>query len=168
MTGTASLKDLVLGDIEHELKSTRKILERVPEEKLTWKPHDKSMTLGGLATHVANLPFWGDGIASQDEIDLATLPPPMQPVKNREELLRLFDERVANMQNALAGLNDETLGHTWTLRRGDYVISQSPKAVALRQWCFSHIVHHRGQLSVYLRLAGTPVPGMYGPSADER
>ena len=164
-----SLKDLSVGDLAHELATTRRVLERLPGEHLTWKPHEKSMSLGALAAHIANLAFWQRGILQSDEFNFADAPPPPQGVpESRDEILRTFDENAAALQSALEETGEEALGRTWTLRRGEQVMMSRPKAAALRNMGISHMIHHRGQLSVYLRLLDVPVPPMYGPTADER
>jgi uncharacterized damage-inducible protein DinB len=166
-TTAPSLKKIALGDLAHELAVTRRFLERVPEAHFAWKPHEKSMSLGGLATHLAQLPFWQLNILKHDEFDLMTAPPPLSAAADREEVLRRFDENSAALQSALNELDEAALGSTWTLRRGEQVIFQMPRVAALRSMGISHMVHHRGQLSVYLRLLEVPVPGAYGPSADD-
>lgn len=163
-----SLKQLGLGDMEQEIATTRRVLERVPEEHLGWKPHERSMALGGLALHVANLLFWQLAILQDDEYDLAAAPPPLAPPASREEILAAFDGHVARVRAALAGVDDATLARPWTLRHGEQVMVRQPKLVAMRTWALSHSAHHRGQLTVYLRLLDVPVPPIYGPTADER
>jgi uncharacterized damage-inducible protein DinB len=162
-----SLKSVALGDLEQELATTRRVLERLPEDKLGWKPHVKSMTLGELARHVATIPYYGVGVCASDEYDIATAPRNSEGVKSRAELLENFDSKSAALQEALVAQNDETLGELWTFRAGEHVIFTAPRAAALRKLVISHIVHHRAQLSVYLRLLDVPVPSIYGPSADE-
>lgn len=164
---TLPIARLALGDLEHELSLTRKVLERVPDEHLDWRPHAKSATLGGLAAHLANLPFYGTAILTTDEFDLKRTPKLDEPA-SREGLVQLFDRRSADLRAAMAATSDDALLRQWTLRMGDHVVMQMPRAAAVRAMGISHLVHHRGQLTVYYRLVGTPVPGLYGPSADER
>lgn len=159
---------LAIGDLEQELSQTRRILERVPEEHLDWRPHEKSWTLGELAQHIVNLPFWQTRIVEADEFDLATSPPPSAGPRSREELLERFDRSATALRDAVARLDEQALGARWTLRQGDRVLIALPRAAVLRGMGISHLIHHRGQLTVYLRLLDTPVPGLYGPSADER
>lgn len=164
----SSLRQTALGDVERELAQTRRILERVPEEHFGWKPHEKSMALGSLASHVASLVHWQSTILASEELDLAAANPrPAEAPSSREELLRVFDAGVAALAGALAAASDEDLAATWTFRNGERVIMSEPRAAVIRTVGLSHIIHHRGQLSVYLRLLDIPVPGLYGPSADE-
>jgi uncharacterized damage-inducible protein DinB len=152
-------------EIEHEGSQTKKILERVPFDKFSWKPHDKSRELGKLAIHIAETPKWISRILTATEFDVVTLKP--TEVNSTEELVKLSEastqKAIADLQNA----SDEEMMNMWTFRRGDHVIFTLPRAAAIRNLGMNHLIHHRGQLSVYLRLLNIPVPGMYGPSADE-
>ena len=148
------------------MTTTRKVLERVPEDKFAWKPHAKSFSLGALAAHVATLPTWGKETLDKSEIDIAGGQPPAAPA-SKAELLTAFDRHVAAARSALAGRSDAELLATWTLKRGGTTIFSMPKTAVLRSFVFSHLIHHRGQLCVYLRLLDVPVPSIYGPSADE-
>lgn len=161
------VKQLIIGDIMHELASTRRILERLPEEHMTWKPHVKSMTLGGLATHLTNLLNWQIEILLYPELDLSTVPLQREPLERREDVLEEFDANVIKIEKLLAECDEKTLGEEWKLRNGDLIILCQPRAIALRNFGLNHMVHHRAQLGVYLRLLDIPVPGLYGPSADE-
>lgn len=165
---TSSLKKAILGDLDQEVANTRRVLERVPDEHFAWKPHEKSMTLGALSAHLENILFWQQRILEHHEFDLAATPPPRTIPETRDELLRAFDERKAALDEAVARADDASLGATWTLRRGDQVIFARPRAAVLRGMGINHMVHHRGQLTVYLRLLDVPVPATYGPSADEQ
>ncbi len=166
--GDISLRQLTLGDLDHELASTRRVLERVPEEHLAWRPHEKSWSLGELAFHLANLAYWQISIVREDEFDLASAPPPaVGGAKSCEELLRTFEASASALQDALSRLDDAALGAPWTLRRGEQVLIRRRRGAVLRGMGISHMIHHRGQLTVYLRLLDVPVPGLYGPSADE-
>ena len=165
---TSALKQAVLGDLDHEIATTRRVLERVPEERYGWRPHDKSWTLGELCAHLQNLVFWHRLILEEDGFDLAASPPPRTVPESNEELLRLFDEQKKALDAAVGRIDENALGQTWTLRRGDQVIFERPRAAVLRGMGISHMVHHRGQLGVYLRLLDVPVPATYGPSADEQ
>jgi uncharacterized damage-inducible protein DinB len=160
------IKDGLLVEFDHEMATTRKLLERVPEEKLGWKPHAKSMSLGGLATHLANLPRWGGTILNQSFFDLADSPPNLQEKTSRAEILAAFDED-AKQARASLDKTDAELMAPWALKRGGHEIFSLPRMAAFRTFVLYHIVHHRGQLSVYLRLNDVPVPAIYGPSADE-
>ena len=157
----------IIAELKMESANTRKILERVPLEKNDWKPHEKSMKLGNLANHVADLPGWVSMTMTTDGLDLATMDyKPVIPTTT-EELTGKLDENVAKATAILENATDADFEQMWTLRRGDHVMFTLPKKVVLRSFALSHQIHHRGQLSVYLRLLGVPVPGMYGPSADE-
>ena len=151
-----------------ESNSTRKILEKVPANKMDWKPHDKSMTLGRVATHIAEIPSWVTLIATTDELDFLKRDYKPYTAKDSNELVSLHTANVEEAMKALENMSDEDLAKSWKMRRGDTVISDMPKAEAIRRMGLNHAVHHRGQLSVFLRLLDVPVPGMYGPSADER
>lgn len=154
-------------DLAHELATTRRVLEKLPDEHWAWRPHEKSFTLGELSTHIVNIPTWMQTVLSQSEFDLATVPMKGEVLPNRDAVLAKFDEGVREVEAALPSLTAENMGETWTLRRGDQVVFQQPRALALRALGTSHLIHHRAQLGVYLRLLDVPVPGMYGPSADE-
>jgi uncharacterized damage-inducible protein DinB len=169
MTDTAAAPSIVriaYPDLEPELATTRRVLERVPEEHLNWKPHDKSFSLGALAAHTANLLSWVHTVLSQDELDLAGSGRQELPT-SRADILKLFDDGAARLREAMAGASDAAYSQTWTLRMGDHVIMQMPRAAVIRSVGINHMIHHRAQLGVYLRLLDVPVPGMYGPSADE-
>jgi uncharacterized damage-inducible protein DinB len=162
---------MLLPEFDNEMKTTRRLLERVPEEKMGWQPHEKSMTLGRLASHIAELTSLGATVLTTEFRDFAPAgaPPPKRlDSRSRQEVLDVFDANVAKSRAAIAEAEDAAFAQTWTLRAGDHVIFSLPRAGALRTMLFSHIVHHRGQLSVYLRLTDTPVPSIYGPSADEQ
>lgn len=153
---------------QQESANTRKMQERVPTEKLSWRPHEKSMTLGRLATHIAELPVWFSRVMEADEFDFASIVFKPYTVESNEALLGLFDKQFAASVAILTAAEDEAMNKIWTLKRGGQVMVQLPRKVVLRTFALNHTYHHRGQLSVYLRLLDIPVPGMYGPSADER
>jgi uncharacterized damage-inducible protein DinB len=164
-----AIKDALLAEFDHEMATTRRLLERVPAPQYAWKPHDKSMSIGQLAGHLANLPSWASRILNTDVFDLADLPPDTrarQPASS-EALLKEFDEKVAATRNLIAGAGDPEMLARWTLKRGGAEVFSMPRIAALRSFVMSHSIHHRGQLSVYLRLQNVPVPAMYGPTADE-
>ena len=162
------IADTLLPEFDREMGVTRKLLERVPDGQFDWKPHAKSMTLGRLAGHLAELPHWVNITITQDSFDMATpRPAGYQPPATREAVLALFDEKAAAARAALAGRGDGELMAPWTLLQGKQTLFTMPRASVLRTFVFNHMVHHRGQLSVYLRMHDVPLPSMYGPSADE-
>ena len=156
-------------ELKHEAANTRKMLERVPYEKATWKPHEKSHSLASLAAHIARLPVWVERIVTKDEFDVAAPNafPKVQTPMTSKEMLEIFDTNIAAATKHLENLTDELYMKPWVFRRGEQVFMNLPKAAAIRNMAFNHVYHHRGQLSVYLRLLNVPIPGMYGPSADE-
>jgi len=165
-----SISASLLPEFDQEMTNTRKALERIPDDKFDWKPHEKSMAMGGLATHLANLPSWTVYTINQDSLDLE---PPggesfrVEPRNSRREVLGAFDENVAAARDAIAGASDEELLKPWTLLKGGVTLMTLPKIAVLRSFVMNHIIHHRGQFTVYLRLNDIPVPSIYGPSADE-
>jgi len=160
-----NLTDLFLGELEREAAATRRTLERVPEGRYDWKPHEKSMTLGRLAELVARLPSWPVFMIKQDELELTTQQ--SQPLRTSRELVQALDEGVAEAREALANTTDEHLMKPWRLLFAGKVVSEEPRHLMLRGGVFNHLAHHRGQLTVYLRLNDAPVPAIYGPSADD-
>jgi uncharacterized damage-inducible protein DinB len=160
-------KSLIIGELKREGASTRKMLERLSEESFSFKPHEKSFSTIALATHIANLPIWISMILDTDGLDLANPLPRQELAKTTEELLGFFDKRIADVTEALDRVDEAELGKMWLLTKGEFTIANAPKKIIIRYFALNHMVHHRGQLSVYLRLLGIPVPGMYGPSADE-
>ncbi|HVB34537.1 MAG TPA: DinB family protein [Patescibacteria group bacterium] len=165
-----SLSQALLAEFDHEMENTRKTLERVPEDKFSWKPHAKSMELGRLSTHVAELPGWIQQALQKDSLDIN---PPggqgYQPpqISSRRQLLELFDKNVSAGRAALAAATDDQFGQPWSLLNAGKPIFTLPRAAVLRAMVMNHIIHHRAQLGVYLRLNDVPVPAIYGPSADE-
>ena len=165
------IRDALLPEFDQEMKNTRRTLERVPEDKLTWKPHPKSGTMGWLAGHVANIPGWCKETINQDSLDLAPpgKPPMQQPApKSRQELLELFDKNAKAGRAALSGAEDAHLMKPWSLLKGGTTLMTMPRVAVLRGFVMNHLIHHRAQLGVYLRLNDVPVPAVYGPSADEQ
>jgi len=159
----------LLKEIDLEMASTRKTLERIPEDKLGWKPHEKSMVLGRLAGHLAELPGFGLRMLQLDVFDLASRPQGQKPVvaESQKHVLEIFDRNVAQLREAIAKASDADLQKNWTLAMGEKKFYDGPRIGALRRMMMNHMIHHRAQLGVYLRLNGVPVPSVYGPSADE-
>jgi len=157
-------------EFDHEMATTRKTLERVPEDKFGWQPHQKSMTLGQLASHLADMPSWGTVGLKQDSMDLAPAGgASYQPFQatTRAQVLERFDKNVASARAAMAETGDQEYMKPWSLLRSGQTLMTMPKVAVVRSFMLNHIIHHRGQLSVYLRLNNVPVPSIYGPSADE-
>ena len=156
----------LLPEFDHEMATSRIVIERVPEDKFAFKPHEKSMTAGRLASHIAEMPNWATVGITQDSLDLAGGYTPFE-AKSRAELLAAFDKAVGGARAAIAGASDETLMKNWSLKSGDKTLMTMPKIAVVRTFVMNHVIHHRGQLSVYLREMNVPVPSIYGPSADE-
>jgi uncharacterized damage-inducible protein DinB len=164
------ISQALLPEFDHEMSNTRKTLERIPETDLGWKPHPKSMPLGRLAGHVAEMPGWAVPAIAQDSLDIAPAggPPPQATVaQSRRHVLEVFDKNVAEARAAIAGATDDQLMKPWSLLVGGKTIFTMPKIAVLRSMVMNHTIHHRAQLGVYLRLNNIPVPALYGPSADE-
>ena len=157
--------DNVMMELEQEAKTTRRVLERVPEDKLSWKPHTKSFSLGQLALHIAGGQKQIAQMALQDVFELGNFS--VAEAKNRKELLDALDESTASVKQSLGKLDDGKMMSTWTLKKDGKTIMAVPRIGMIRTIMMNHIYHHRGQLSVYLRLLDVPVPSIYGPSADE-
>jgi len=165
-----AIRDSILPEFDFEMSATRKTLERVPEGKPDWKPHDKSMKLGRLAGHLAELPTWVAATLNQDSLDL--MPPGAPPrtpaeLTSRKQLLEGFDKNVAAARAAIAAASDEQFMQPWSLLKGGQKIMTLPRIAVVRSFVLNHSIHHRAQLGVYLRLNDIPVPSIYGPSADE-
>ena len=159
------MTDLFLAELEREAAVTRRVVERVPDGRYDWKPHEKSMKLGYLAELVARLPSWPVFMIKQDELELTSYK--QEPLRTSIELVQALDRGVAEAREALANTTDEHLMKSWRMLVGGKVVSEQPRYLALRDGVFNHLAHHRGQLTVYLRLNDVPVPSIYGPSADE-
>jgi uncharacterized damage-inducible protein DinB len=160
----------ILPEFEQEAASTRKVLERIPEDKLDWRPHPKSNTIGWNANHLAEIPGWVEGTLAHAEFDMAPVGGPRYQspkLTTRNEILDLFDRNVAAAKKAFAAARDEAMGEMWSLTEGGKPLLTLPRAAAIRGFVLNHLIHHRAILLVYLRLNGIPVPGMYGPSGDE-
>ena len=165
-----AFSDALLPEFDQEVVGIRRTLERIPEEKFGWKPHEKSMTMGGLATHLANILTWAVTAVTTESLDLAPGGAPMAPLtpaKSRQELLETFDKNVAAARQAIAGAADAHLLKPWTLLHSGKTLLTMPRIAVLRSFVMNHSIHHRAQLGVYLRLNNVPVPSIYGPSADE-
>lgn len=165
-----SIAESLLPEFDMEMVNTRKTLERVPDDKFDWKPHAKSTAMGGLATHLSNIPTWANYAIGQDSLDLAPEGKPMPPLptaKSQSDLLSTFDENIKRARAAIAGASDQDLFKPWSLKHSGNTLLTLPKVAVLRSFVLNHIIHHRAQLGVYLRLNDIPVPSIYGPSADE-
>ncbi len=162
-----TIAEILLQDYDIEMKNTRTTLERIPEDKPDFKPHEKSMACGRLAVHVATLPRFATNLLTTDNLDLATTKWPAMTFVSREKLLADFDAISAEARKHLASSTDEHLQQNWKMSWGDKVIADAPRSVLYRTMFFNHAIHHRAQLGVYLRLNNLPVPPLYGPSADD-
>jgi uncharacterized damage-inducible protein DinB len=166
-----ALNQSLLPEFDMEMANTRKTLERVPDDKLAWRPHEKSMTMGRLAAHVTEVPMWGEFTLTTESFDVApsdgpAFQPPPQP-QSRKELLDVFDKGVASLRQALSTITDQDLMKPWSLKKGGQAIFTMPRVAVFRSFVMNHGIHHRAQLGVYLRLNNVPLPAIYGPSADE-
>ncbi len=162
-----TIAETLLLDFDVEAESTRRVLERIPDDKADWKPHEKSMALGVMAAHVAGLAAFGNIILTTPQMNMATDHYPRYAFTTAAELIRYASGAGAEARTSLAKLTDEALLEEWSLLFGEQSILKAPRAVCYRTLFFNHLLHHRGQLCVYLRLLGIAVPGIYGPSADE-
>jgi uncharacterized damage-inducible protein DinB len=160
--------DALLPEFDHEMATTRRLLDRVPEAPLAWRPHAKSMSLGELSGHVGNIPHWCTLTMTATYLDLDELGPRPEPPTSRAELLAAFDQKVAAARGHLAPATDPELLVPWTLKQGGQEFFTMPRISVLRTFVLNHMIHHRGQLTVYLRLNDVPLPPIYGPTADER
>jgi uncharacterized damage-inducible protein DinB len=161
----------LLPEFDHEMANTRKVLERIPNDKFDWRPHPKSNTIGWNANHIADLPGWSVFIATEPGYEFAPVggaPYQMPTLKSSDEIVATFDHNVAAARAATSQLKDESLNDGWTLRGGDRIVFTMPRVAVLRSFLMNHIIHHRAILSVYLRLNDIPVPALYGPSGDEQ
>lgn len=162
-----TLNERLLAEMKQEAASTRRILERVPMDKSDYKPHEKSMSLGHLATHVAEIAGWWNVCLVQNELDFAAGDFKPKELTSTEQLLALHDEHVQQAEKILQDISESEFENMWTMRQGEMIFFTLPKSEVVRTWCLNHLYHHRAQLGVYLRLLNIPVPGIYGPSADE-
>ena len=164
-----ALKDTILPELDHEMGTTRRLLERVPEADFAWKPHDKSFSMIQLAAHIANLPTWVGYTLDSAFFDLATDDPAARPAPPASvaELLQRIDANDTAARATLDEQLDPAFFAPWSLKSGAHEIFTMPKVAVLRSFVMNHMIHHRGQLSVYLRLRNVPLPSIYGPTADE-
>ncbi len=165
-----AISEALLPEFDQEMVSARTTLERVPGDKFDWRPHEKSMTMGLLAAHLAHIPSWASMAIDQDEVDTAPggeSPSPPEAPANVEALLADFDKNVTAARAAIAGVSDAELMKPWSLLQNGKTLLTMPKVAVLRSFVMNHLIHHRAQLGVYLRLNDLPVPSIYGPSADE-
>lgn len=162
-----AIKDALLPEFDHEIAVARKVLERVAQDKLAWKPHDRSMPLGRLATHVAEIPHWAQTILNEPEFNMTPGSYQPQEKSTLADILALFDENTGKARASLASKSDAELMSSWSFKQDGKEVFAMPRAAAWRSFVMNHMIHHRGQLSVYLRLTGSKVPSLYGPSADE-
>lgn len=164
MTRSKTIAEVLLPEFDQEMKTTRRVLERVPTDKGRWKPHEKSFSIGHLAQLLAWMPGWITNTLTSDSLDLSSAP--RYSYEKTETLLADFDRNVKEARAAIAASGDADFDKPWSLRNGDQVFMTMPRGVTTRMH-ISHLVHHRGQMSVYLRLLDVPVPSLYGPTADE-
>ena len=162
-----TIANQMLAELQQEGATTRKMLALVPFDKKDWKLHEKSMSLGVLSRHVAEIYGWPKETVLDDELDFAKMDGKPVEINSNEELLALFDKCIAKAKEVLENTPDEEMSKPWTMRRGEMIFFTMPKAQVMRTWVLNHSVHHRAQLGVYLRLLDIPIPGSYGPSADE-
>ena len=161
------ISQALLPELQHEIANTKKMLERIPADKWDWKPHDKSFSLGKLANHVADLINWPAFTINTDGIDWAAFNYQPEEASDAAGLVAIADKNLAASVQALQSASDEQLMAPWTMRNGEQVFFTMPRVAVIRSFAMNHLIHHRAQLSVYLRLLDVPVPGMYGPTADE-
>jgi len=167
-----SISAAMLPEFDHEMTNTRRTLERVPDSAFDWAPHEKSLSMQALVSHLANLPSWAALTIEQDSVDMAPLdgsePPRTEALSSTAQVVETFDLNVVAARAAIAGASDEKLMETWSLLSGGEVMLAMPKVAVLRSFVMNHLIHHRAQLTVYLRLNDVPLPALYGPSADEQ
>ncbi len=164
----SALLHTALMDLDHEFASTRRMLERLPDDRLDFTPHAKSWALGKLATHLLDPPLWAQVTCQTTELNFDTPMPPKEVPTTTADFVRVWDERVAECKAALATMTDADLQVTWKALAGGHVVMSMPRIAVLRSMVLNHMIHHRAQLSMYYRLLDVPMPGMYGPSADEK
>jgi uncharacterized damage-inducible protein DinB len=165
--GGMTIGSVLAAELTHEAGTTRTIIERLPDDKFGWKPHEKSMTLGRLAGHIIEMVGWTGSTLTQDGIDFATMNYEPRVYTTTAEMLEDFDKNVADALSVLSSVDDAEMFKSWSMRNGETLYFEMPKAAVMRSFVMNHIIHHRGQLAVYIRLLDIPVPSIYGPSADE-
>ena len=158
---------MIASELKQEAVSTRKMLERIPADKFSWQPHEKSMSLVRLAGHIVEMVMWTDATLKQDELDFAASDFKPKEYTDAAQLTADFDKNIAAALDTLTSTSNETFMQNWRLRNGEQIYFEMPKAAVMRSMVMNHIIHHRGQLAVYLRLLDIPLPSIYGPSADE-
>jgi len=165
-----AIRDALLPEFDHEMGTTRRLLERTPGDKFAWKPHEKSMSLGQLAGHLANVPHWIDAILQHTVFDVTAAGVDTRPREPESVawLLSDFDSKVKAARTGLATTGDAEMLTPWTFKQGAHEIFTMPRIAAIRSFVMNHSIHHRGQFSVYLRMNNVPLPSMYGPTADEQ
>lgn len=161
-----SIADVIIAELEHEAQTTKRVFERIPDDKLSWKPHKKSRSMGQLALHIAQVPLGVSSMAVPDESEPPTMGADPEP-KSKKELLKTFEDCLSQAKEILTGINDEKMMSPWTATKNGKTLFTIPRMAFLRSILLNHNYHHRGQLTVYLRLLDIPVPSVYGPSADE-
>jgi uncharacterized damage-inducible protein DinB len=166
-----AMSDAILPELDNEAAGTRKTLARIPADKLDWKPHEKSYSFRELASHISNLPSWAVMVAGDSGLDIA--PVGEEPVRQEaatsvEHAVQMFDDNVAAARGAIAGISDEAMMETWALLAGGEEIFSMPRAAVIRGFIMNHLIHHRAQLGLYLRLNDIAMPAIYGPTADEQ
>jgi uncharacterized damage-inducible protein DinB len=161
-----SLAELLLMEFEAEAAKTRSYFDAIPEDRTGWRPHDLSPSLGSLAKHIANLPGFGVVFLTTERMDASGGPPALPEYAGREDLMQTFEQNCERLRSALVQATDDCLHGTWAFTAGDKVLEEAPRAAMYQLMCVNHIVHHRAQMGVYLRMLGVPLPGLYGPSAD--
>ncbi len=162
-----TIGEMMLPEFDQEMASSRKILEAVPEDNYGWKPHEKSMTLGRLAGHVAEMTSWVVATINQDKVEMTPGTPPTTAT-SKAQILQVFDGELGAARAALAGVSDEAMMQPWSLIMGGHTVFTMPRIAVFRSMVMNHMIHHRAQLGVYLRLLDVPLPGVYGPSADDK
>lgn len=163
-----ALNESLLKELQGEAAATRKMLERIPEDKYGWKPHEKSMTMGNLAAHLAENLGWAALIIDTDDFNFESSGYKPPEIKTKEELLKMFDDGLSKAVASFKNADDKRLNGNWIMRSNDKVYIDSPRTEVLRSFFFSHSAHHRGQLSVYMRINDIPLPQIYGPTADDK
>jgi len=162
-----NLSDPILTELSYESATARRLLERLPQQHFGWKPHEKSMTLARLATHIVEIPGWVASILDQDEFDVGASEYVPKDASSVRELLQMLDKNAAAAREAIGRQTNERMMALWRLKKKGQLIVEMPRIGMIRSMLLNHFIHHRGQLSVYVRLLNVPVPSIYGPSADE-